>query len=53
MSKEKRIVFRIDEDIYDKFKIICEKNDKIVSKVLRNYIERIVEKNENFEQKIN
>lgn len=44
MPKEKRIVFRIDEDLYDKFKDICEKSDKNVSKVLRNYIDKIVNK---------
>jgi len=44
MPKEKRIVFRIDEDLFDKFKDICEKNDKSVSKVLRNHIDKIVAK---------
>jgi len=47
MPKEKRIVFRIDEDLFDKFKNICEKNDKSVSKVLRNYIDKIVVKYDN------
>jgi len=46
MPKEKRIVFRIDEDLFDKFKEICEKNDKSVSKVLRNHIDTIVNKGE-------
>jgi len=46
MPKEKRIVFRIDEDLFDKFKEICEKNDKSVSKVLRNHIDTIVNKDE-------
>jgi len=46
MPKEKRIVFRIDEDLFDKFKEICEKNDKSVSKVLRNHIDTIVNQNE-------
>lgn len=45
MSKEKRIVFRIDEDIFENFKNICEKENKSVSKILRNYIDDIVEKN--------
>lgn len=44
MPKEKRIVFRIDEDMFDKFKDICEKSDKSVSKVLRNYIDKVVNK---------
>ena len=44
MPKEKRIVFRIDEELFDKFKYICEKRDKSVSKVLRNYIDKIVSK---------
>ncbi len=44
--KEKRIVFRIEEDIFNKFKEICDKNDKDVSKVLRNYIDKIVSKHE-------
>jgi RNA:NAD 2'-phosphotransferase (TPT1/KptA family) len=43
MPKEKRIVFRIDESLYETFKEICEKNDKSVSKVLRNYIDKVVE----------
>ena len=42
MSKEKRIVFRLDEELFDRFKEICEKSDKSVSKVLRNYIDKIV-----------
>jgi len=46
MPKEKRIVFRIDEDLFEKFKDICEKNDKSVSKVLRNHIDAIVSKHE-------
>ena len=37
MPKEKRIVFRIDEDLYDKFKDLCEKSDKNVSKSILGY----------------
>lgn len=44
MSKEKRIVFRIEEELYDSFKDICEKRDKSVSEVLRNYIDKMVDK---------
>lgn len=46
MPKEKRIVFRLDEDLFEKFKMICEKNDKSVSKVLRNHIDTIVNEHE-------
>lgn len=46
MSKEKRIVFRIDEDVFEKFKIICEKENKSVSKILRNQIDKIVNRYE-------
>ena len=42
MPKEKRIVFRIDEDIFNELKLLCEKNDKSVSKVLRNYIIKVI-----------
>lgn len=50
MPKEKRIVFRIDEGLYETFKEICDKNDKSVSKVLRNYIDKIVNKEQSDEQ---
>lgn len=46
MNKDKRIVFRIDDDLYNKFKDICNKNGKSVSKVLRVYIDKVVSKYE-------
>ena len=46
MNKDKRIVFRIEDDLYDKFKDICNKNGKSVSKVLRNYIDKVVSKHD-------
>ncbi|MCB1713312.1 MAG: ribbon-helix-helix protein, CopG family [Candidatus Riesia sp.] len=43
MSKDKRIVFRVDEELYDKFKKLCEQNGKSISKVLRSYMDKVVD----------
>jgi len=44
MPKEKRIVFRIEEELFNKFKNVCEKNDKNISNILRDYIDKMVSK---------
>jgi len=44
MKKEKRIEIRVDSESFDIFKNICKDNNKSVSDVLRDYINKIIEK---------
>ena len=47
--KEKRVIFAVQPDLYEKFKKCCEKKYKTISETLRDliveYVERKTEEN--------
>lgn len=47
MTKEKRIVFRLSEEDFEIFKELCDKNNKSISLVLREYINKVIKKKNN------